>query len=268
MKSLRDISEADFSSFLFEKNGNFTERIIEGVSIPKKLDEALPDDKTQAYTDSFDFSYVYDNRLSKTPAKLSVSEVVKEDKEFVFYPQIPKFSEEIGKYTAAERGTITHSFMELCDFRNASKSLEGELERLVESGKLSQRKADSIDRRAVTAFFESEIFTRLIASNNIMREKAFLVKISDIDTNGMDLSEYDETDGMLQGIADCIFEEENGYVLIDYKTDRVKDEEDLKENYKDQLKLYKAAFDIILDKPVTGAYIYSFVLAKGIEVKV
>ena len=268
MKSLRDISEADFSSFLFEKNGSFTERIIEGVSIPKKLDEALPDDKTQAYTDSFDFSYVYDNRLSKTPAKLSVSEVVKEDKEFVFYPQIPKFSEEIGKYTAAERGTITHSFMELCDFRNASKSLEGELERLVESGKLSQRKADSIDRRAVTAFFESKIFTRLIASNNIMREKAFLVKISDIDTNGMDLSEYDETDGMLQGIADCIFEEENGYVLIDYKTDRVKDEEDLKENYKDQLKLYKAAFDIILDKPVTGAYIYSFVLAKGIEVKV
>ena len=27
---------------------------------------------------------------------------------------------------------------------------------------------------------------------------------------------------MLQGIADCVFEEHDGYVLVDYKTDRVK----------------------------------------------
>lgn len=268
MEHLREISEADFSSFLLAEKGSFTERIIEGVSTPKKPEEALLDDNIPMYTDSFDFSYSYDNRLSKTPAKLSVSEVVKEDKEFVFYPQIPKFSEEIGKYTAAERGTITHSFMELCDFKLASQNLDSELERLVASGKLSQRKAESIDRRAVTAFFESDIYKRLTASKNVMREKAFLVKISDINTNEIDMSEYDDTDGMLQGIADCIFEEENGYVLIDYKTDRVKDEEDLRENYKDQLKLYKAAFDIILDKPIISAYIYSFVLAKGIEVTV
>ncbi len=268
MELLRKISEADFSSFLLAEKGSFTERIIEGVSMPKKPEEVLLDDNIPMYADSFDFSYSYDNRLSKTPAKLSVSEVVKEDKEFVFYPQIPKFSEEIGKYTAAERGTITHSFMELCDFKMASQNLDSELERLVNCGKLSQRKAESIDRRAVTAFFESDIYKRLMSSKNIMREKAFLVKISDIDTNGIDMSEYDDTDGMLQGIADCIFEEENGYVLIDYKTDRVKDEEDLRENYKDQLKLYKAAFDIILDKPIISAYIYSFVLAKGIEVTV
>lgn len=268
MENLRKISEADFSSFFLAEKGSFTERIIEGVSMPNKPEEALLDDNIPMYTDSFDFSYSYDNRLSKTPAKLSVSEVVKEDKEFVFYPQIPKFSEEIGKYTAAERGTITHSFMELCDFKMASQNLDSELERLVNCGKLSQRKAESIDRRAVIAFFESDIYKRLMSSKNIMREKAFLVKISDINTNGIDMSEYDDTDGMLQGIADCIFEEENGYVLIDYKTDRVKDEEDLRENYKDQLKLYKAAFDIILDKPIISAYIYSFVLAKGIEVTV
>lgn len=267
MEALREISEADFNSFVFAEKGDFTERIIEGAAMPSKPEKALPDN-IQAYTDTFDFSYSYDSRLSKTPAKLSVSEVVKEDKEFVFYPQIPKFSEEIGKYTAAEKGTITHSFMELCDFQNAAKDLDGELERLVQNGKLSQRKAESIDRRAVTAFFESGIYKRLTASKNVMREKAFLVKISDIDTNGIDMSEYENTDGMLQGIADCIFEEKDGYVLIDYKTDRVKDEDDLRENYKDQLKLYKAAFDIILDKPIIGAYIYSFVLAKGIEVTV
>lgn len=268
MNALRKISEADFTSFNFAEKGEFCEREIKAAAIPQKPDKALSFEDTFVYSDSFDFSSTHDNRLSKMPAKLSVSEVVKEDKEFVFYPQIPKFSEEIGKYTAAERGTITHSFMELCDFENASMNLDGEIQKLVESGKLSQKKADSIDRKSVTAFFESDIYARLRASKNIMREKAFLVKITDIDAKGIDLSEYDETDGMLQGIADCIFEEENGYVLIDYKTDRVRDEDDLRENYKDQLKLYKAAFDIILDKPIIGAYIYSFVLAKGIEVEV
>ncbi|MCD8327641.1 MAG: helicase-exonuclease AddAB subunit AddA [Ruminococcus sp.] len=266
MNSLRAESEVDFDSFEFSSGGSFTEKVIYCDKEPEKSDEVRLLERSQEYTESFDFSSSYDDRLSKTPAKLSVSEVVKEDKEFVFYPQIPKFTEEIGKYTAAERGTITHSFMEICDFSSAANDLDGELERLVNSGKLSPRRAESIDRRAVSAFFESDIYKRLSKSENVMREQQFLVKISDIKVNGIDMSEYDNTDGMLQGVADCIFEEKDGYVLVDYKTDRVKSEDDLRENYKNQLLLYKSAFDIILDKPIIGAYIYSFVLAKGIEI--
>ncbi|MCD7727262.1 MAG: helicase-exonuclease AddAB subunit AddA [Ruminococcus sp.] len=266
MNNLRAEAEFDSDSFIFSSGGSFTEKVIYCEDAPQKSDEVRLLEKSQEYTESFDFSSSYDDRLSRTPAKLSVSEVVKEDKEFVFYPQIPKFTEEIGKYTAAEKGTITHSFMEICDFASAANDLDGELERLVNSGKLSSRRADSIDRHAVSAFFESDIYKRLSQSGNVMREQQFLVKISDIRTSGINMSEYDNTDGMLQGVADCIFEEENGYVLVDYKTDRVKSEDDLRENYKNQLLLYKSAFDIILDKPIIGAYIYSFVLAKGIEI--
>ncbi|MCC8191542.1 MAG: helicase-exonuclease AddAB subunit AddA [Ruminococcus sp.] len=266
MNNLRAEAEFDSDSFIFSSGGSFTEKVIYCEDAPQKSDEVRLLEKSQEYTESFDFSSSYDDRLSRTPAKLSVSEVVKEDKEFVFYPQIPKFTEEIGKYTAAEKGTITHSFMEICDFALAASDLDGELERLVNSGKLSPRRAESIDRHAVSAFFESDIYKRLSQSGNVMREQQFLVKISDIRTSEIDMSEYDNTDGMLQGVADCIFEEKNGYVLVDYKTDRVKSEDDLRENYKNQLLLYKSAFDIILDKPIIGAYIYSFVLAKGIEI--
>ena len=71
---------------------------------------------------------------------------------------------------------------------------------------------------------------------------------------------------MLQGIADCIFEESDGYVLLDYKTDRNTTAEQLRDNYTVQLRLYKAAFDLLLDKPVKTGYIYSFSLKEGIEV--
>ena len=100
-----------------------------------------------------------------------------------------------------------------------------------------------------------------------MREKQFIVLFCDISVDESLKEIYNNTDGMLQGIADCLFEEEDGYVLIDYKTDRVKTPEELLARYSKQLELYKAAFGALLDKPVKSAYIYSFVLKKGIEIK-
>ena len=99
-----------------------------------------------------------------------------------------------------------------------------------------------------------------------MRERQFLVMISDLKLDDELLLKYNGTEGMLQGIADCIFEEDDGFVLVDYKTDNVKSVSELTEHYTLQLKLYKAAFDLILDKPVKSSYIYSFKLKKGIEI--
>ena len=68
---------------------------------------------------------------------------------------------------------------------------------------------------------------------------------------------------MLQGIADCVFEEHDGYVLVDYKTDRVKSIETLKERYSAQLEMYKAALNLLLEKPVKECVIYSFSLGNA-----
>jgi ATP-dependent helicase/nuclease subunit A len=68
--------------------------------------------------------------------------------------------------------------------------------------------------------------------------------------------------GMLQGVCDCIFHEEDGYVLVDYKTDGFKDISEL-DKYTVQLELYKAALDLILPEPVKACYIYSFRLSNG-----
>ncbi|MDO4842782.1 MAG: PD-(D/E)XK nuclease family protein, partial [Phoenicibacter congonensis] len=62
----------------------------------------------------------------------------------------------------------------------------------------------------------------------------------------------------VQGIADCIFIENGGAVIVDYKTDRVENEQALIDRYSAQLNLYAKAFEKILNMPIKQKIIYSF----------
>ena len=67
---------------------------------------------------------------------------------------------------------------------------------------------------------------------------------------------------LLQGIIDCFFVAEDGRViLLDFKTDYIKDSDALnraKEKYSIQIKYYKKALEEILERPVDEAYLYFF----------
>ncbi len=209
----------------------------------------------------------YSNKKDDIPSKLSVSEISKEESNLEYFYQIPRLSEDIGELSGAEIGTATHAFMEHANYNNAKNNIVEEIERLVLIGMLSKKQAKGINKKSLEIFFESEFFKRIEKSNNVMREKQFLVIISDLNIDDELLNKYNNTDGMLQGIADCIFEEEDGFVIVDYKTDNVLNINQFVDNYKMQLKLYKLAFGLILDKPVKSSYIYSFKLKQGIEIK-
>ena len=73
---------------------------------------------------------------------------------------------------------------------------------------------------------------------------------------------------LLQGIIDVFWLEEDGIVLMDYKTDRVKKTEELVERYRIQLNLYANALSKIFGngQPCTTSYIYSFALSEVIPV--
>ena len=74
----------------------------------------------------------------------------------------------------------------------------------------------------------------------------------------------------LQGIIDCFFEEEDGIVLLDYKTDYVEEEkvDEIIERYRAQLKYYKDALEKITEKRVKESYLYLFGIDKEVEVKI
>ena len=212
------------------------------------------------------YSFEYDRRLIENEAKVSVSELTSDDP-VSFFPRVTRLDDTLGELSAAEKGTVTHRFMQYSDYGLASTDLETEIARLKTLGLFTVKEAAAINRESVKAFFKSDIYSRLAKSSNVLREKQFIVRFCDIAVDEALKEIYNDTDGMLQGIADCLFEEEDGYVLIDYKTDRVKTPEELLQRYSAQLTLYKAAFDALLDKPVKSAFIYSFVLKDGIEIE-
>lgn len=65
---------------------------------------------------------------------------------------------------------------------------------------------------------------------------------------------------ILQGAVDCAFEENGAIVIVDYKSDHVKDMGELCEKYKTQLFLYKNAMEQCTGLPVAECILYSFYL--------
>lgn len=79
----------------------------------------------------------------------------------------------------------------------------------------------------------------------------------------------EEEDGeliLVQGIIDAYFEEEDGLVVLDYKTDRVRKAEELVEKYQEQLRYYAKALEQMTGKKVKEKIIYAFSLGKEIRI--
>jgi ATP-dependent helicase/nuclease subunit A len=65
----------------------------------------------------------------------------------------------------------------------------------------------------------------------------------------------------MQGVMDCIFFEKDGWILIDYKTDKLRSGDaldEVKSRYELQIRLYCEAISKILKQPVKEAYLYLF----------
>ena len=70
---------------------------------------------------------------------------------------------------------------------------------------------------------------------------------------------------ILQGIIDAFIMEEEGIILVDYKTDRVKDGEELRNRYQKQIDLYSKALEQILGIKVKRRVLYSFSLGEEVD---
>ena len=218
--------------------------------------------------EKYKFTHTVDEDM--LPAKLTVTEIVTAEKEKQFgdknpefFPNLPRLSEELDKLTAAEKGTYTHKFMELADYDKAKVSIRDELERLKNSGRFTEREAKGVYVDRLEKFVITEFFARMMSSPDLRREQKFLASVKDLGL-GDKLKEYTTDNGYIQGIADCIFKEDDGWVLVDYKTDNFKSVDDMKK-YSTQLMLYKAAFELLLGEKVKSSYIYSFKLGEGLE---
>lgn len=212
----------------------------------------------------------YDSPMVGLTAKYGVSELVKTE-EFSAPLRRPLFARDRHGLSGAERGTALHTFMEYADFSSAATDLEGEIRTLEQRGKLTAQQAKAVRNSNIAAFFTSDLYKRITASTLVQRERKFTVALADLqlsDSLATIGAQYADTDGLLIGIMDLVFTEGDGYVLVDYKTDRNVTAEVLRERYSEQLRLYAAALTLLTGKTVKECCIYSLSLQQVIPVRV
>lgn len=204
------------------------------------------------------FAFDYNLSLSALTAKLSVSDVSKDDSDYETPLKRPEFAREKGVLTPAEKGTALHKFLQFSNFDVLEHDFSLELERLYETGYLTLKQKEVIKEDDITAFLNSGLYQRMKKCIKIHREKKFLIAIDDLDINLELREEYKNTSGMLNGIIDMVLEFEDYIILVDYKTDRVSDINELSQRYSEQLMLYKKTLEKTETKPIREAVIYSF----------
>ena len=164
--------------------------------------------------------------------------------------------------TGAQWGTLMHEAMQWLPVKKyTQKSMTDMLDSLQAEGKFSDEERSLLSDRSLYGFFNSDLGQRLIASKRVERELPFSMLF---DGNRV----YPDVENgerlFLQGIIDTAFVEDGQWVLVDYKTDRVKSGDELIRRYKIQMDLYKEALETLTDMPVKASYIYSFRLHEAV----
>lgn len=164
--------------------------------------------------------------------------------------------------TGAQWGTLMHEAMQWLPVKKyTQKSMTDMLDSLQAEGKFSDEERSLLSDRSLYGFFNSDLGQRLIASKRVERELPFSMLF---DGNRV----YPDVENgerlFLQGIIDTAFVEDDQWVLVDYKTDRVKSGDELIRRYKIQMDLYKEALERLTNMPVKASYIYSFRLHEAV----
>ncbi len=175
-----------------------------------------------------------------------------------------------GGMGGAARGSAYHKVLELFDFRKRTEvlsdgSLEGILDGMVGGG-LEKGYREAVRPDKIARFLESALAERMeraARAGRLSKEQPFVLGLP---AGEMDPAFPDEETVLIQGIIDVFFEEEDGLVVADYKTDRVEDAGELINRYRVQLEYYARALRQITGKPVKEKIIYSFALQREIPV--
>ena len=232
--------------------------------------------------DQLEYSYPYANE-GKMKLKFTVSELKKrtapaEEAGEVMYeepeavPLLPAFMKEEEALTGASRGSAYHKLMELLDFSeeyggtDGEEKLAGAVEHFRKEGRLTEEMAACIRSRDILGFLTCAAGRRMSAAaraGRLYREQPFVMAI---DAGEIYPEDRSGEKILVQGIIDVYFEEADGLIVLDYKTDRVKTADELKDKYHAQLDYYAEALEKLTGKPVKEKIIYSFTLGEEIMV--
>lgn len=160
----------------------------------------------------------------------------------------------------ADVGDAYHHALEKYDYLDTSDFM-AQLEK-----KLPEAEYKLVNPKRFQAFLQSPLaarFRKAQAEDTLYREQHFMKQVpNDYLFPGSDTSEP----VILQGIIDAFFIEDGEIVLVDYKSDHVREAETLIGRYQKQLELYAEALEKITGLRVKEKLIYSIILEQAIPV--
>ena len=181
-------------------------------------------------------------------------------------PYIPRFRREEEKVSGAVRGNSYHRVMELLDFEalmelppeRLSAGVHTFLQGEVESRRLKEEYYQAVREKRIVKFLQSQLAERMGQAQKrgeLYREQPFVLGIEARRLK----DEFPEQETVLiQGIIDVFFVEEDGLVLLDYKTDSVSSMAELWNRYETQMDYYQEAIQKLMGMPVKESILYSF----------
>ena len=207
------------------------------------------------------------------PAKLSVTEIkrrfaAEEAQVDLATPSYaenmfkrPQFIQQTTAITNTEYGTLMHTIMQHLDFKGdlSDSDIATQLAYMVQQEIITKADVGRIYRKTIRDFLFSPIGTRLRKAKSIYRELAFnrMLSAEDKYIKGLYPHATKNNTIFIQGIIDLLFAEDDGLVLLDYKTDNC-DELAAKQKYATQIDLYAQAAEEIMRKPIKEKYLYLF----------
>lgn len=193
----------------------------------------------------------------------------------------PLFISESTKASAAEKGTLTHMFLQFCSFESVAKhGITYELDRLIADEFLPPEARTDINTASLKRFADSDIFKEILTSSFVKREFRFNTMLPAKDfTGNEELKQRLNEDSVMitvQGVFDCIYRAADGALtLLDYKTDSLTREEfhdlslaaaKLISRHENQLKNYRRIAEMIFGEPIKRTLLFSLTLGRGFEI--
>lgn len=153
--------------------------------------------------------------------------------------------------TAAERGTAVHAVLAGLPLAPmAEADVRAHVEALVRAGRLTAAQAAAVPCDALSWLTRTPLYARMAASARVERELPFSHAVPAAALFG---AEAGAEPVLLQGVIDCCFLTDAGWVLVDYKTDRVPPGEPAARQaaaHAPQLRLYAGALAQLTGLPV------------------
>ena len=180
--------------------------------------------------------------------------------------KVPTFAQD-KKLSGARRGTIVHLILSKITNEKSLEEVNNLIEKLVAKNAITEEEKSLIDMNIIKNYLNSELYNEILQAKEIHREIPFYLNI-----NSGEIYERTNEPILVQGVIDIYYISKNDeLVLVDYKTDYIKEKEtgkeELTQKYKSQLDLYKRALEKALKRKVDKAFIYSTSLNECIEVE-